>query len=215
MDEMESELRSGNASSVERSNGRRDRPPSPPPVKSSRHSRSPSPRDRRNRSPYSRSYDRDSRFGRRGNFSRNRNRSRSPEYRGRDRRSRSTSRGRRGYSPRRRPHTPTNPPPSSSMNQGHVPAYVPQQVYAGDQYQYGYVPQQHQQYPNMGFDQSGQYMVGNNPYIGGPAVSNYGAAPPPPVLNPEYMQGQQQWGAPLVGTMMGQQKPINDGRIFD
>lgn len=190
------------------SNGSRNRPPSPPPLKSSKYSRSPSPRQRRPRTPPSREYGRggggggfDNRFDRRRNYSpRNRrNRSRSPEFNrtGRDRRSRSTSRGRRGFSPRgggrRRPHTPPAPPAMS-----HVPAYVPQPVFGvGDQYQgyCGYVPQTYNA-NSVPFDPN--YMVPNNSYLGAPAPAYGGPSlPPPPDMNQQqgYIQ-QQQWGPP-------------------
>lgn len=197
--------------------GHRNRPPSPPPIKSSKYSRSPSPGRRRPRTPpsreYSRSFDRD----RRRNFSpsHRRNRSRSPEFnRNRDRRSRSTSRGRRMYSPRggrRRPRTPPVPAPPAI---NHVPAYVPQPVF-GDQYQgyCGYVPTGYNNSTtvvNSTFDPS--YMVPNNPYMAPGA--NYGA-PPPPVLNPDYIQQQPQWAPPQQQQQMMAEpmKPQDDGRL--
>lgn len=195
--------------SNDHSNGQRNRPPSPPPIKSSKYSRSPSPR-RRPRTPPSREFGRSyDRFDRRRNFSpvRRRNRSRSPEF-NRNRRSRSTSRGRRGFSPRgrRRPQTPpVPPPPIPTMN--HVPAYVPQPVFGADQYQgyCGYVPQQYNSNTTVGFDPN--YMVPNNPYMA--PAPNYGGPPPAPVvMNAEYMQQPQQWIAP-------QQQPATTTKAQD
>lgn len=193
--------------------GHRNRPPSPPPIKSStsparsRRPRTPPPQ----RGEYSRSYDRAGGDSRRRNYSpirrRNRSRSRSPEYR-RDRRSRSTSRGRRAYSPRggrRRPRTPPVPPPAMH----HVPAYVPQPVF--DQYQ-GYCNYVPTGYGNSTtvvpstFDPS--YMP-PNPYMA-PSGPAYGA-PPPPVLNSDYIQPQSQWVPPQQQLIVEPVKPQDDG----